>query len=301
MHEIFLGQKGKYIEKVVKRTEELTLLAKGDETEIMQVKIIPDEIFYIDPGDKDGLMEFFFIIKGKVMYDNEGEAIYLSEGEYCYVKNLIKFTFFKAMTDVTLLYITNQPVFHLLSEEIKKMTEMITLVEGKDLYTNDHETRTRKYVIEIAEKLCLSKSQLIMICYAATFHDIGKINVPDEILNKPGPLTKEEFECMKKHAADGAAIVGNTYIKDAALAILQHHERLDGSGYPQGLKGEEICVEAKIIGVVDTYDAITSDRVYRKGRSAIVALDEIKSLVGKHYDQAVVKALEEILKEDGVI
>ena len=301
MHEIFLGQKGKYIEKVVKRTEELTLLAKGDDVEIMKVKIKSDEIFYIDPGVKDRLLEFFFIIKGKVMYDDEGEAIYLSEGEYCYVKNLKKSTYFKTVTEVTLLYITNQPVFHLLSDEIKKIDKMLTLVKGKDINTYDHETRTRKYVGGIAEKLCLSKGQTIMLYHSAIFHDIGKINVPDEILNKPGPLTKEEFDCMKKHAADGAAIVGNTYIKDAALAILQHHERLDGSGYPQGLKGEEICIEAKIIGVVDTYDAITSDRVYRKGRSAKVALDEIKSLVGKHYDQAVVKALEEILKEDGVI
>ena len=301
MREIFLGVKGKYIEKVVKRTEELTLLAKGDDTEIMHIKITPGETFYIVPGEEDRLMEFFYIIDGKVVYDDDGEDIYLNEGEYCYVNNLKETTYFKTMTEVTLLYITNQPVFYLLSDEIKKVTQLMALAKEKDIYTHDHETRTKKYVVGIGKKLCLAKGQLVMLCHSAIFHDIGKINVPDEILNKPGPLTFEEFECIKKHPADGAAIVGNTYLKEVALAILQHHERIDGSGYPQGLKGDEICIEAKIIAVVDTYDAMTSDRVYRKARSPRVAIDEIKSLVGKHYDGSVVNALEELLKEEGVI
>ena len=301
MQEFFLGKKGKYIEKVVKKTEELTLLAKGDDTEIMHIKITTGEMFYIDPGEKDRLMEFFYILSGKVIYDNEGETVYLNEGEYCYVKNLKEFTYFKTMTEVTLLYITNQPVFHLLSNEIQKLLDIVALVEKKDLYTHNHEVRTRKYAVGIGEKLGLLKGQLFMLRYSSIFHDIGKINVPDEILNKPGPLTFEEYECVKKHSEDGANIVGSTYIKEAAKAILQHHERLDGSGYPQGLIDEEICIEGKIIAVVDSYDAMTSDRVYRKGRSPIVALDEIKSLTGKQYDKSVVRCLEEILKEDGII
>ena len=301
MQEIYLGQKGKYIEKVVKGTEELTLLAKGDDTEIMHIKIPLGQMLWIDPGEKDRLMEFFFILSGKVMYETEDEAIYLNEGEYCYVKNLKKSTYFKTITEVTLLYISNQPVFHLLSNEMKELLEIGKLVEKKDSYTSDHEIRIKRYSIEIGEKLCLPKGKLNLLYFSAMFHDIGKINVPDGILNKPGALTFEEFECVKKHSADGASILSSTYIKDAAIAILQHHERLDGSGYPQGLKGDEICIEAKIIAVVDTYDAMTSDRVYRKGGNPIAALNEIKSLIGKHYDESVVRCLEEILKEDGII
>jgi HD-GYP domain-containing protein (c-di-GMP phosphodiesterase class II) len=301
MQELFLGQKGKYIEKVIKKTEELTLLAKGDETEIMHLKITAGEMFQIDPGEKDRLMEFFYIIKGTVMYDNEGETIYLNEGEYCYVKSLKEPTYFKTITEVNLLYITNQPVFHLLSKEIEKLSEMRRLVEKKDLCTYEHEVRTRRLVVGIGEKLNLSKGQVSMLYYSAIFHDIGKINVPDEILNKPGKLTFKEFECVKKHAAEGADIISATFIKDAANAVLEHHERLDGSGYPQGLKGEKICIEGKIIGVVDTYDAMISDRPYKKGVSPIEAMKEIKGLIGKHYDEEVVMLLEEILKEDGII
>lgn len=301
MQEIYFGQKGKYIEMVAKKTEKLTLLAKGDETEIMHIKIAPEEVFWIDAGEKDRLLEFFYILKGEIQCDNQGQPLYLSEGEYCYVKNLKEPTYFKTMTEVNLLYITNQPVFHLLSDEIKKIAEMNKLVQEKDTYTHDHEIRLSNYSYRIGEKLNLPKGQIDMLHYASSFHDIGKINVPDEILNKPGKLTFEEFECVKKHSADGADIVSATFIKDAAKAILEHHERLNGSGYPQGLKGEEICVEGKIIGVVDTFDAMTSDRPYKKGVSPIDAMKEIKGLIGKHYDETVVMLLEEILKEDGVI
>ena len=306
MKNIYFGQTGKYIEKVVKGTEELFLLAKGDKTEIMNIKIMLGYVFWIDPGETDPgendmLLEFFYILKGKIMYETEGEPIYLTEGEYFYVKNLKETTYFKATTEVSMLYITNQPVFHLLSSEIQKLMELNKLVEDKDIYTHNHGVRVGAYSYRIGKKLQLSKEQLEMLWHSSSLHDIGKINVPDKILNKPGQLTLEEFQYIKKHPTDGANIVNNTYIQDATKAILQHHERLDGSGYPQGLKCDEICIEGKIIGVVDTYDAMTTDRLYRKGMSPIAALNIIKSLIRKYYDESVVIFLEEILQEEGII
>lgn len=301
MNGLTLGKKNDYIEKVEKKTEKLSLLAKGENIEVMKQTIRENVLFLIDPGDDENLIEFFYVIDGVIVYEVDNNKITLEAGDYFYVRNLKDTVFFRTITEVSMLYVANQPVFHFLSDEIKKVTEMRIHVEKKDMYTHEHGLRLQDYALIIGEKLHMTKAQLSVLCYGASFHDLGKINVPDEVLMKPGRLTKEEFDLIKKHPEDGAKIIEGTFLKDSSLAILQHHERLDGSGYPYGLKGEEICIEAKIIGVVDTYDAMTSDRPYRKGMEAKVAFGEIKSLVGKHYDKKVVECLEEILKEDGVI
>lgn len=298
---LYLSKGDNYIERVKKNTEQLSLLAKSDGVEIMHQTIQSNMLFHVDPGDDASLMEFFYIISGTVIYENKEEPVTLNEGEYFYVKDLKEAAYFKTVTEVSMLYVASQPVFHLLSEEIVKLTEMRKRVEAKDMYTHDHGMRLENFAVKIGEKLHMSKAQLTNLAFSAGFHDLGKINVPDNILNKPGKLTNEEFDCIKKHPADGEAIIKNTFLKDSALAILQHHERLDGSGYPNKLKGEEICLEGKILAVVDTYDAMTSDRPYRKGMSPEVSLAEIKSLVGRHYDENIVLCFEEVLKEDGVL
>ena len=137
--------------------------------------------------------------------------------------------------------------------------------------------------------------------FAAVYHDIGKINVPDAILLKPASLSEEEFEYIKKHPTDGRKLFEKTYLCDIGEIIEQHHERLDGSGYPFGLKDEEICIEAKIVAVLDSYDAMTSDRPYRKGLSAKIAMEELKRFAGIHYDKKIVEIFEEVLKEEGIL
>ncbi len=298
---LHLSKGDNYIERVNKKTEQLSLLAKCDGVEVMHQTIQPNVLFHVDPGDDSNLMEFFYIISGTVVYENQNETVTLEGDDYFYVRDLKEAAYFKTVTEVSMLYIASQPVFHFLSEEIVKLTEMRSKVEAKDMYTHDHGMRLEYLAAKIGEKLHLSKGRLSILSYAAGFHDLGKLNVPDEVLKKPGKLTSEEFDCIKKHPADGADIIKNTFLKDSAVIILQHHERLDGSGYPNKLKGDEICLEAKIIAVVDTYDAMTSDRPYRKGMDPKVAFAEIKSLVGKHYDEKIVNCFEEVLKEDGII
>ncbi len=136
---------------------------------------------------------------------------------------------------------------------------------------------------------------------ASILHDVGKINVPEEILNKPGGLTDEEYAIIKKHPADGAEMVKDTYYADISDIIHQHHERLNGSGYPCGLKGEDITIGAKIIGVSDSYDAMTDDRSYRNAYTPEYAMDELKRLSGILYEPNVVNALEQVLIEDGIL
>lgn len=298
---ITFGKGNSCIEKVEKKTEKLSLLANGDNIDIMRQTIRENVLFRIDPGDDENLMEFFYILDGTISCEVEGKEVALGVGEYFYVQNLKETAFFRTLTEVTMLYVSSQPVFNFLSDEIVKLTEMRVKVEKKDMYTHDHGLRLQDYSFRIGEKLQMSKGELSRLCYAAGFHDLGKVNVPDEILMKPGKLTKEEFECIKRHPGDGEVIIKSTFLKDSSLAILQHHERLDGSGYPYGLKNDEICLEAKIIAVVDTYDAMTSDRPYKRGVEPKVALNEIKSLVGRHYDEIIVDCFEEVLKEEGII
>lgn len=130
------------------------------------------------------------------------------------------------------------------------------------------------------------------ILYAGKFHDVGKIDLPMDVLNKPGALTHQEFEMVKAHSRIGSDIVKRE-IDDPYMAriVLEHHEKLDGSGYPAGLKGDEICMEARVILVADSYDAMTTDRPYRKALTHEQAMNELIRYRGVWYDEKVVDAL----------
>lgn len=175
---------------------------------------------------------------------------------------------------------------------------MVKVVEKKDRYTYNHSDRVSEYSIKISQKLRLSKDQLEKLLIASALHDVGKINISEQILNKNAKLTSEEFNIIKKHPLDGAEMVKDTYYKNISKIIEQHHERINGSGYPYGLKGEDIVLEARIIAVSDSFDAMTEDRSYRKAIPIRDAVNELENLSGTYYDANVVKALIEVLKEE---
>ncbi len=164
-------------------------------------------------------------------------------------------------------------------------------VEARDSYTRGHTERVYLLSYAIAEELGWTQEQLGDLKIGALLHDIGKIGVPDSILNKPGPLTQAEAEIMKKHPITGAKMVESiSFLRPSLPYILYHHERHDGMGYPSGLSGDNIPLPGRILAVVDTIDAMTSDRPYRKGRSLALAMDEIKNYSGTQFNPAVVKA-----------
>lgn len=303
MEGFFTGKNIENIDKTSKRSCELSLLAKSNGTEIMTYKIFKDKLFHIDPSDKKDAMEFFYIIDGTIEYEEEGKKIILNKEDYFYCHDITESIFFFAKTEVTLLYVSTQAVYKCISDEIKELNEVISKVEKKDIYTLHHSERVREYSRRIGEKLGFELERLENLVLASIYHDVGKVYIPDEVLNKPGRLTEEEMNYIKKHPVDGAKMIHETYLNDTYLKntykiIEQHHERLNGSGYPYGLRGDEIMLEAKIIAVADSYDAMTSDRPYRDGMDYGLAAKELISMKGSHYDGNVVDVFIDILKED---
>jgi len=185
----------------------------------------------------------------------------------------------------------SQKVFH--DKETKMYNDIVTAlvyaIEVKDKYTEGHAQRVREYSCAIASELGLSKAQIKDISTAALLHDIGKIGVSTEILNKPGKLTEDEYNIIKLHPLHTKTILEKiSDFTSIANFAYSHHENYDGTGYPQGLRGDEIPFESQIIQVADSYDAMTSERAYRKALSIYDALKIIESEMGKQFNPEIV-------------
>ncbi|HEX3693146.1 MAG TPA: HD-GYP domain-containing protein [Solirubrobacteraceae bacterium] len=173
------------------------------------------------------------------------------------------------------------------------LLERVTRVlQARDPLTHGHSQRVTRHAVEIARAMRLPPNQVAKIRAAAAVHDVGKIYTPQAILNNPGKLSEDEFEIVKRHAADGAGLVGPAGDREITAMVRHHHERLSGSGYPDGLVGERIPLGARIIAVADCFDAITSTRTYRNARSHKAALDVLSKEAGRGLDADVVAAFQ---------
>jgi response regulator RpfG family c-di-GMP phosphodiesterase len=176
---------------------------------------------------------------------------------------------------------------------------LISALDLRDTETQWHSRRVSAYAKRLAELLGLRGNEVSDIEYGALLHDIGKIGIPDAILRKPGPLSDEEWIIMRTHPRLGHELLaGIEFLKTAGLVPLHHHERFDGSGYPQKLKGEEIYIGARIFSVADALDVITTNRPYRRARSFEVARDEIRRCIGTQFDPAVASAYLSLSDDD---
>ena len=172
-------------------------------------------------------------------------------------------------------------------------------IEAKDQYTKGHSTRVAQYSVMIGEKYGYDKQKLKQLEYAALLHDVGKIGVADTIINKPGRLTDEEFAEMKKHPVIGSEILSEiSEIPDVAVGARWHHEKYDGTGYPDQMKGEDISEISRIIAVADAYDAMTSNRSYRDCLDQEVVRKEIERGIGKQFDPEFARIMLEVIDAD---
>jgi putative nucleotidyltransferase with HDIG domain len=172
-------------------------------------------------------------------------------------------------------------------------------LEARDAETHGHSERVVTFSLRLGREYGLTTTQMKALEFGSLLHDIGKIGVPDAILRKPAKLTDEEWIRMREHPMHGQQILrGIKFLEGAARVVAQHHEKWDGSGYPLGLKNEEIDICARIFSVADAFDAITSDRVYRKGRPYEAAAQELEEWVNRQFDPKVVEAFHRVPQED---
>jgi HD-GYP domain-containing protein (c-di-GMP phosphodiesterase class II) len=177
---------------------------------------------------------------------------------------------------------------------------LVDAIEIKDVETLGHVRRVSGYALAIGGRLGLSPNQLRSLVLAAEMHDVGKISIPSSILAKPGPLTDEEYDVIKKHTLRGHEIAQQvSALQRLATIIRHHHERFDGSGYPDGLAGEDIPLLSRIISVADAYDAMISKRPYRPAKGHVEAMAELLRLKGAHFDPACVDAFVAAFEESG--
>ncbi len=225
--------------------------------------------------------------------------------------------FFQALASDVAMAIHNAQLFEQLQDEAERryklfMGSILALakeIDAKDHYTSGHTERVIDYSLAIVEKLKeLDKAGPITddfiedLKIASLLHDVGKIGIPEKVLNKNGKLDEEEFTLIKQHTTIGVSILEpiKEFLKDALLGIKYHHERFDGTGYPEGLKGENIPLIASIIGVADSYDAMITDRPYRKALSKEQAINEIQRYCGSQFHPVVAEVMVALYKENKI-
>ncbi len=275
------------------------LLARASNLDVIREAIPPRVTFYVDSGTDWPGFEFIYLLEGKLQYEGADHPVVLEPG--CFIVRHLaqERAYFQTTTAVVLLHICSPPVFHAMRSETEEFYEVARRLDA-DEYVSGHCKRLENLAIRVGEKLHLSGEQMGDLSYAAFFHDIGKARVPKHILQKSGRLTAEEWDVMKQHSTWGREMLeGTDFLQRAARIVEESHEHVDGRGYPKGVKGDEISLEARIVSVVDAYDAMTTHRTYRAAMTQEEAIRELRSRAGSQFDARVVEALIEVLDQHG--
>lgn len=290
MQGLYINQNG----KAIPESEDLGLLARRPGIEVMLQQMDEGASVWLSPAASHEGMEFFYILSGCLRLCIPDEPKLLIPGDSFYTDWLEGDLRIEVVKATTILYITNKPLFDDLSDFQSNLKNLLRQVDSKDNSTYEHSMHVLDYSLKLATQLERCQRDIDDLCNAALFHDIGKCYVPDEILKKPEHLTDEEMHIMKKHPLDSAKLLEPIFGKRVAEIAKHHHEKLDGSGYPNGLKGDELSMESRIIAVADSFDAMTRARVYTKRcKSKLEALEELCSMT-KQYDPDVCEALRKL-------
>ncbi|MGC9043651.1 MAG: HD domain-containing phosphohydrolase [Myxococcota bacterium] len=278
-------------------------------------KLDPERLKFIGASSSTTLLEEGSYPEGLFIENSPASALFAPikvNGENQYLLAIYKMKSNQIITEgqrKTVLTIADRAGAHI--ENIQLVMRMQTTfsetiqgfalaIEAKDRYTIGHSERVAKYALELCKGLGLSEEETGRIFQAALLHDIGKIGIRYEELNKPEKLTPKEYEMFKLHPVIGKKILQPiTFLQDVLPAIYHHHEQYDGSGYPDGLRGDEIPLGARILAIADTYDAMTSDRPYRPALSHEVAIEELKRCSGTQFDPKLVDVFIKVMDKKG--
>lgn len=275
--------------------EQVCLLARIPGMEIMRQTLHRGAAVWISPSENPGTFEFFLILSGEVRLLLKDAPRMLRTGDSFSLDGLSENISIEPVRDTVLLYVSNRPQFEGMADYQDNLNQLMRLMDKKDHYTYRHSRNVMSYTIALARKMAAGQSETEELVSAALFHDVGKFFIPDAILNKPACLTDEEYEIVKRHPTDSARLLEPRFGQRVAEIAESHHERLDGSGYPKHLKGEQISLEGRIIAVADCFDTITSRRVYAcQPKSFEEAAEELASHP-ELYDAAVCRALTELV------
>jgi len=284
------ADKGKTLNLLGRIQEKLKFNSFGKEKINLQINI-GVVVFPEDGSSTEGLLS---------LLDRCLEYSKIKEGKIITIQELKKNSYKTILEEKKDLYYLKEKLHDLQSLLEKTTLEAIIAfaraIKAKDLYTAEHTEKTAKIAVNIGRELGLDDSQIEVVRYASMLHDLGKVGISELILKKPQKLTPEEFEEVKKHPIIGAEILRPLHsLIQLIPAILYHHERIDGKGYPYGLKDSQIPLEARIVALADAFQALTSDRPYRPAYTIDEAQKIIEEERGSHFDSQVVKAFQKIL------
>lgn len=289
--------KGLYIHQHHEHTDsssDLTLLARNGNIEITTQEILESAVAWLAPAEQEDAFEFYYLISGKMEIVEDNDVTVLLPGDSITLTRLTKDVMLRCIERARMLCVTNIPSFSVSNNTYWQnlLMEQLTRIDEKDHYTQAHSKRVMQYSKQLFDALrahCgdISLDDFVVGCL---FHDIGKINIPSAILSKPERLTDDEYTLMKTHSTESGGLLKPLFGDKVATLAASHHERLDGSGYPFGLTEKDIDFPTRILMVADAFDAMTSNRTYRKADSLEKAARELVSLPEK-FDSVVTETL----------
>lgn len=290
MKDLFLLRSGESLLEVKQNQNSYRLLADQDRINVCVNHIKADSTVWIVPGEQHHYLEYYMLLSGEIIIPHEGEQKHLHPGDSFSVVDLDEEISLIPVTDIELLCVSSQPVFDDFMAFVNDLNDLSRQIDEKDHYTYGHCARVMRYAQALGRSFSLSNERQHDLLLAALYHDVGKCTIPREILIKPARLTEAEFAVMREHPNSSAKILEGRFSAAVSRIARGHHECLDGSGYPNHLKADQIDLETRILAVADVFDAMTTDRPYKAGKPLDAALDELSHLTHR-YDADVIAAL----------
>ncbi len=272
------------------------LLAKQGDLEVMLYRINGESVVWLYPASDPGAIEYFFIHEGGVDLAMDDGLVSLGAGESFTVCALNRDVPVKIRGDTKILYVTNCPVYEAVAHFDESLKELLTRIDEKDNYTSRHSKAVLQYSLALYDAMQDRGPDIPRddLAVAALFHDVGKCFVPVEILQKPDKLDPAELRYILRHPVDSGRMLLPNFGEQIAEIARNHHERLDGSGYPRGLTGEDISLASQIVAVADVFDAMTTDRGYNAVKTFSQAAEELAALTHQ-FDSRITVVLQELV------